>query len=164
MLRIPHCLCQAVAWALPMCQVDTPEASPEASNKGSNSIIFSCVTSFSFMAGALFIAFPIVFRLSKSLVFSLSKLKSSHPRSHSSSLFDPLAHLPGSSSTVYVIDATFEPGVHIWVSRRLCQLFSSDWTPPPSPCVIGSGFHTDWPLPIPSDISHSLANCRLHSR
>ena len=113
-------------------------SSPEVYHRGSNSIIFSCVTSFFFMAGALFIAFRIVFCLSKSLVFSLSNRKSSSRISHSSSLFDPLAQLPRSSSTVCVSDSTIEPGVHTWVSRRLCQLTPSDWMPPPSPYVMGS--------------------------
>ena len=49
-------------------------------SRGSSSIIFSCVTSFSSRAGVLFIGFPIVFCLLKSLVFSPSRLKSSSPQ------------------------------------------------------------------------------------
>ena len=98
--------------------------SPEASNRGSSSIIFSCVTSFPSIAGALFIAFQIVFCLPKLLVFSFFKLNSYPPRSHSSSLFCPPAQLQGFSSTVGVSDATCEPSVHTWVSRRVCQLHS----------------------------------------
>ena len=86
------------------------------------------------------------------------------PRSQSSFLIGPPVQLPGSSLTVYVSDATFEPGVHTWVSRRLCQIIPSDWMPPPSPCLTGSGIHTGWPLLIPLETSHSLANCRLNSR
>ena len=52
--------------------------SPEASIKGSNSIISACVTSFSSTACVLLVAFPIA-SLSKSLVFSFSKLKCFFP-------------------------------------------------------------------------------------
>ena len=53
--------------------------SPQASSRSSSSIIFLCVTSISSRAGVLFICFPIVFCLSKSLVFSTSRPKSSSP-------------------------------------------------------------------------------------
>ena len=135
MLRIPYCLCQAVAGTIPLCQVDTPEVafSRSLQQRFKFQHLLMCYIIF-FHGGALFIALPIVFCLSKSLVFSLSKLKSSQPRPHSSFLLDPLVQLPGSSSTVCVKDATFEPGVHTWVSGILCQLIPSDWMPPPSPC------------------------------
>ena len=67
---------------------------PEASSRGSNSIIFSCVISFSSWAGALFIGFPIVFCLSKSLVFSPSKLKSSSPQIYLKSSLCSLGTVP----------------------------------------------------------------------
>ena len=144
MLRISHCLCQTVAWDFPMCQVDTPEIAFSRSFQQRFKLhhFLMCHVIFS-MAEALLIAFPIVFCLSKSLVFSLLSSRVLPPRSHSSSLFDPPAQLPGSSSTVFVSDATFEPGVHTWVSRRLCQSILSGCMPPPSPCVTGSDFHTD---------------------
>ena len=113
--------------------------SPEASSRGSSSVIFSCVISSSSCDGTLFIGFPMAFCLSKSLVFSSSKPKSSSPRFHSSHLFVPLAQFPGSSSTAYMNDATFEPVVRTWVTRRICRLVSSDWIPPPLPCVRDSG-------------------------
>ena len=161
MPRIPHYLRHTVAWAFPVCQVDTLEiAFFRCFQHRFKLHHFSCVTSFSSMAGALFIAFPIVFCLS--LVFSLSKLKRSSPRSQPSSLFDSPSQLPGSSLTIYVSDATFEAGVHTWVSRRLYQLLPFGWMPTPSPCVTGSGFHTGWPSPIPPETSHPLASCRLH--
>ena len=54
--------------------------SPEASSRGSSFIIFSCVISFSSGSGTLLIGFPMAFCLSKSLVFSSPKLKSSSPQ------------------------------------------------------------------------------------
>ena len=73
--------------------------SPEASSRGSSSIIFSCVISFSSGAGTLVIGFPMAFCLSKSLVFSSPSSRVLLPRSHSSHLFVPLAPFPGSSVT-----------------------------------------------------------------
>ena len=148
MLRAPNRLCQTVSQLFPIGEVYTPEVAFSrsfASSRGSSSIIFSCVTSFSSRTGVLFIGFPIVFCLSKSLVFSPSRLKRSYPRSHSSYLFVAPVQSPGSSSTVCLSDATFEPGVRTWVPRRLCQLVSSGWIPPPLPRVVESGFHTGSP-------------------
>ena len=143
MFRVPHRLCQA-------------------SSRGSNSIIFSCVVSFSSCAGTLFIGFPIVFCLSKSLVFSASKLKIS---SHQISLKSSLCSL-GTVPRIFfnsLCEPTFEPVVRIWVPRRLCLLISSGWVSLPSPCVMDSGFHIVWPLLIPPRILHLLADRKLRS-
>ena len=113
---------------------------------------------------ALFIGFPIVFCLSKSLVFRLPKSRVLLPRFHSSLLFDPLVQFPGSSSTVCANGATFEPVVHTWVPKRLCLLISSGWIPLPSPGVIDSSFHIGWPTLITPRTSHLLADRKLRSR
>ena len=53
--------------------------------------------------------------------------------------FVSLVQFPGSSSTAYVNDATFELVVGTWVPRRLCLLISSGWIPLPSPCAMDRG-------------------------
>ena len=94
--------------------------SPEASNRGSNSIIFSCVMSFSSMAGALFYAFPIIFFLSKSLVFFLfPNSRAPPPRSHSSLFFDLQALLLVSSAIACESGATFMPIVRFGYRKSL---------------------------------------------
>ena len=138
--------------------------SPKACSRGSSSIIFLCVTSFSSRAAVLFIGLPIMYCLSKSLVFSPFRPKVLPPRSHSSYLFVLPVQFPGSLSTFCASDATFKAGVRTWVPRRLCRLVSSGWIPPPLPCVMDSGFHTSWSWPITLGTSRSLANYRLHSR
>ena len=165
MLRIPQRLCQTVAGAFTMCEIDTPEVAVFA--KLPTEVL---APSFSRVSHQLppwleycSSLFPIVFCLIKSLVFSPSKLKSSSPRSHSSILSGPPVQLLGSFSIICASDATFEPGLRTWVSRRLCRLVSSDWITPLLPCVMDSFFHSGWPSPIPLGTSRSLANYRLHS-
>ena len=108
----------------------------------------------------LFIGFPIIFCLTRSLVFSPSKPRSSSPRFHSSLLSIPSAPFPGSFSIVCVRDATFEPILRTWAPRRLCLLTPSGWIPPLLPCAVGSGYHIGWPSLIP--IGTFMADHRLH--
>ena len=137
--------------------------SPEASKRGSSSIIFPCIVSFFSMFGAPPTGFPITFCLSWSLMFSLSKPKSSSPRFHSSHPSILSALFLGFFSTTCVSDATSEPTLRTWAPRRLCQLILFSWIPPPSPCAVGSGCHTGWPSLTLLGNSHLMADHRLRS-
>ena len=133
MLRVPHCLCQAMAWAFPMKNL---YVSKIEFSRSSSSIIFSCVRSFSFCAGTLFIGFPMAFCFSKSLVFSSPKLKSSSPQISLKSSFCALGTV---LRIFFVNDVTFEPVVRTLVPRRHYPLVSIGWIPPPLPCAMDNG-------------------------
>ena len=95
MIRIPHRLCQAVAWAFSMCDLNTPEV---ALSRGFQEklelhhllvyhiVLLSCIICPT--------GFPITFCHSWSLVFSFSKLKSSSPQISLKSSLSSLGTVP----------------------------------------------------------------------
>ena len=165
MLRIPRCLRQAVAWAFAMCQVDTPEVAFSRSFQQMLKLHHLLMCYFiPFHSWGTFHRFPdqvLPLEIVPVFVFQTQEFL---PQISLKFFLWSSGTAPGVSSAVGVNDATCEPGVHTWVSRRLCQLTLSDWIHPSSPYLMDSCFYTDWSLPIPLEILHSLANCRLHSR
>ena len=164
MLRVPHCLCQAMTWAFPMCNL---YASEIAFPRG-----FQQRLQFHhFLAHHIILLgrwdYPSASRwLSVSQNHSCFRLLTSRvllPRFHSSHFSLPLAPFPGSSSTVCGDDATFEPAVRTWVQRRPYPLVSFGWIPPPLPCAMDNGSHIRWPLLIPPRTLHLQAGHKLRS-
>ena len=165
MLWIPHCLRQAVAWAFLMCQVDTPEVALSRSLqqrlKLHHLLMCYVIPVHHWRTTHRFPDRVLSLEITRVFVFQAQEFFPPDPAQNLSLV---LRHSSQFSSAVGVSDATCEPGVHTWVMRKLCELTPSDWMLPPLPYVMDSGFHTDWPLPIPLQILHSLANCKLHSR
>ena len=160
MLRVPHCLCQAMAWAFPMFIIDASEI---AFSRG-----FQQSFQFHHLLGCCIIVlqcWDTVHRLPDCIPsLEVTRVFTFQTQEFFFQLFVPLAPLPVSFSTACVNDATFETVVRIWKPKRPCPLVSFGWIPPPLPCVMDSGSHIGWPLLIRPRTSHLLADRRLRSR
>ena len=165
MLWKPHCLRQTMAWAFAMCEVDTPEVtfSPNFTKRFKLHRFLMCDVFFFHVCGTihhfpdLVLSIEITrvrdFQAQEFFTPDLTQVLSLVSRDSSQDLSQQSVRVMRHSSRACT-----------WVSKRLYRLIPSDWMPPPSPCVTGSGFHTGWPSPIPLGASRSLANSRLHSR
>ena len=105
--------CQTVAGAFPVCQVDTPEVafSRNFQQRFKFHHFLMCHVIFFHGWGTIHRFADRVLSLEITRVFGFLA-QEFLPRSHSIFFFGPPAQPPGSSSSVYVSDATLEPGVH----------------------------------------------------
>ena len=123
MLRLPNCLCQTMAWAFPVCQVDAPEVTLSRSFQQRSKLnhLFMRHVVFFYGWGTIH-RFPnriLSFKITRTFFFLNSRVFP--PKSHSSLLFNLQALLLVSSATADASDVTFVPIAHIWAPKRPCR-------------------------------------------